>query len=146
MGRIPGFQWVYFGFREGLIWSYSQDVRQGGSHLNVWVGLGDALLIWVTHMADSRRPQSLTTWSSPWHCVVSSQEGDWLPQSELSKREPSRNHNVFSDVVVKITCNHFREILPVTQVGSSHCGRGPHKAGPPGSQDHCRPSWKLATP
>lgn len=60
----------------------------GCSHLKALLGLEDPLIIWVTHLAVGRRPQSLITQAFPWVCLSSSRCGSSdFPQYQWSKSE-----------------------------------------------------------
>ena len=113
---------------QGLMWRYSHDVSQHCYHLKVWLELEGPLLICVTHMAESRRPQFLIIRS--WACL------DILPIWWLASpgwviQGTSRwSHNVFSDLALKLTHHLFHSILLVAWVSSRQCGSGLHRAMP----------------
>lgn len=101
---------------------------QGCGHLKVCLGLEDPLLIWVTHLAESKRPGFLIIWSSHGVAWVSSQYGGWPPQRKWSQREQDGGDNVFSNLASKVKHHHFHTVLLFPQVSSSQCVRGLPKA------------------
>lgn len=111
--------------RQGLMWRYSHDVSKRRYHLKVWLELEDPLLIWITHMAESRRPQFLIIWSLDILPIR------WLASPGWVIQERSRwSHSVLSDLALKLTHHLFHSILLVAWLSSKQCGRGLHRAMP----------------
>lgn len=102
----------------------------------------------LTHMAVKlvlvvgRRLLSLTIWTSLEGFLRVLMMFSWILPEKWSKREWSGSHNVFYDIASEVTLCHVYDILMVTQVSPSICGRGPHKSV---NTRRWESSWRLAT-